>query len=192
MSAEISVENLEVKVLHPGQELEDAKDDIWNILQTVDMEFRPSLSSRNESQEKPGTIGGESLWGGPIYFFETMMDKPLLMAYANGKAIGLLSFIPNHTRDDLAQWSPSTYIWITAVLPKARRLGVATTLNDYVEHMPSTLSYPFITRRTWSTNESNITLLKKRGFEEVIRWPDHRGPGIDTIYFARKTVPDES
>ena len=40
-------------------------------------------------------------------------------------------------------------------------------------------------RRTWSTNTGHLRLLEQIGIAEVLRLPDHRGTGIDTLYLAR-------
>jgi len=47
--------------------------------------------------------------------------------------------------------------------------------------------YPerFICTRTWHTNGAHIHILDTFGFREIARLKDHRGPGLDTVYFAR-------
>jgi ribosomal protein S18 acetylase RimI-like enzyme len=182
-------EGLHIELLLPGRDLEAAGDDVWHILQSVDKEFFPPLSARSDTTEHDLTK--EAIWGGPISFFDTVMKEAVLMAYLDGKAVGLLSFIPHYSEEMLQPWSPSTYASTAAVLPRHRRRGIGTALNDQLERLPEELTSPFITRRTWSTNTANLKLLAARGFEEVIRMVDHRGPGIDTIYLARRTETGE-
>lgn len=40
--------------------------------------------------------------------------------------------------------------------------------------------------RTWHTNYAHLKVLDKLGFSEIARLPNHRGPGMDTVYFGRK------
>lgn len=182
-------DDLEIRLLLPGDELEFAADEIWHILQVVDKEFYPPLSARTNTTEKDLTM--ETLWGGPISFFDTVMKEAVLLARVDGKSVGMLSFIAHYEEPMLARWSPSTYASTAAVLPRFRRRGIGRALNEALESLPAELSSPFITRRTWSINHANLSLLHARGFVEVVRMKDHRGPGVDTIYLARRTDPNE-
>lgn len=180
-------EPFDIRLLTPGTELEYFSDDIWNLLVRADKEFFPSLSARSDTTEH--RLTKEAIWGGPIAFFETVMKECVLLAQVDGETAGMLSFIPHYEEPMLAQWSPSTYASTAIVLPRLRRQGIGFALNDALENLPESLASPWITRRTWSTNTANLTLLQKRGFVEVVRMKDHRGPGVDTIYLARKTKP---
>jgi hypothetical protein len=40
--------------------------------------------------------------------------------------------------------------------------------------------------RTWHTNISHLKVLDKLGFSLLIRLPDHRGPGMDTVYYCKE------
>ena len=40
-----------------------------------------------------------------------------------------------------------------------------------------------IALRTWSTNAAQLRLMEKLGFTCVLRLPDDRGPGVDTVYY---------
>lgn len=185
----MSIESLTIRLLQPGKELELAADDVWHILQVVDNDFFPPLSTRTNTTEKNLTM--EALWGGPISFFDTVMKEAVLLAYLDDHVVGMMSFIAGYSEPMLERWSPSTYSSTIAVLPRFRRRGIGTALNDALEHLPTELASPFITRRTWSTNQANLHLLQSRGFVEVVRMKDHRSRGVDTIYLARRTDPNE-
>jgi len=44
----------------------------------------------------------------------------------------------------------------------------------------------WIATRTWSLNSAHIHILEKLGFALVKRLVDHRGPGIDTVYYGKE------
>jgi ribosomal protein S18 acetylase RimI-like enzyme len=177
--------SVSIKLLRPSVDLASNSDDIWQMLTTVDKEFVPPLSSRTEDALKMDTQS--SMWGGPIAFFDMVMREHVFFATVDDRPAGFLSFRVKHSNPALPEYSPCTYVSATVVLLRFRRMGVASMLNDALENLPESMSSPWIARRTWSTNESNLTLLAGRGFGEVVRLPNHRGAGIDTVYLVRRT-----
>lgn len=184
------LEEVTIKALRPGRELENVAADVWHILETVNKDFIPPLSSRTDTTAHD--LSAKVDHDRPTAFFESIMTGHVLLACADDKAVAFMGFIPRYSDPMLEDWAPCTYISVVAVLPEYRRRGIAQRLNDTFEQLPVVLESPYITRRTWSTNQANLTLLKSRGFEEIIRLPDHREPGVDTIYLARRTVPGQS
>ena len=69
-----------------------------------------------------------------------------------------------------------------AVDPAWRRRGIARSFYDLLMSLfpEQTL---LISTRTWSTNNSHISLLEKMGFTGPLRIENDRGPGIDTVYY---------
>ena len=174
----------DVRLLHPGEQNEKAGDEIWQVLVECDKDFVPPLSSRSGTTAK--TLSTEGLWGGPTSYFDEVMQQYNLLAHYKGELAGLLSLIPHHEDTDLlADWSPSTYISTIAILPPYRRHGLGKALYESVFALSPDLASPYVTLRSWSTNVGNLDLLAELDFTEVVRLPDHRGPGVDTIYFAR-------
>ena len=43
--------------------------------------------------------------------------------------------------------------------------------------------------RTWSTNRAQAHLMPELGFEEVLRLPNDRGCGVDTVYYRHENAP---
>lgn len=39
--------------------------------------------------------------------------------------------------------------------------------------------------RTWATNAAHFRVLEKLGFSQCARLKNHRGEGMDTVYFCR-------
>lgn len=180
--------SLTVTLYSPNYELDSHADEVWDLLALADKEFVPPLSSRSNTTDL--VLTRESLWGGPISYFDTLMTQYVLLAEVDGQTVGLTSFITHFDHPCLPGFGPATYCTTTVVAARFRRMGIANALNDSVESLPPDLASEWIARRTWSTNVSHIELLLGRGFNEVVRLPDDRGPGIDTLYFARRTDPE--
>ena len=61
-----------------------------------------------------------------------------------------------------------------------RTVGLLSFRPEYVcEALPGRP----IALRTWSTNAAQLRLMEKLGFTCVLRLPDDRGPGVDTVYY---------
>lgn len=171
--------------LYLPDDLPRIADDIWKILTAVDKDFVPPLAMRRDSMNID--LDDVSLWSSPITFFEEVMTHHVLFATIDGDVAGISSFIPHRQHELLPDWSPMTFVSTTAVMPALRRRGIGRALNEVLLALPPDLASPYVARRTWSTNHSNLGLLRELGFKEVLRLPDHRGPGIDSIYLARET-----
>lgn len=171
------------QLIDPGTADEATLDTIWNILTVVDREFVPPLSARSGTLER--RLTQESIWGGPVSYFDQLTHQHVVLARVGAEPAAIMSFIRGYHDDALADWSPSTYVSTTAVLPRFRRRGLGAALNEYVEHQPETIAGRYVSRRTWSTNTGNLALLAAAGYTEAVRIPDDRGPGVDTVYFVK-------
>ena len=148
--------------------------DIEEILEEVDCEFVPPLSSRVSTTQE---VFGKGNFG--IYNYLSSVEKQELIACTDlkGKLVGFLSFTRNFEKFG-RKW---IYVSTVAVRKKARGIGIGKKL--YLK-LFEVFKGPFLTR-TWSTNENHVKILKKLGFEEIYRIPDHRGKGIDTVYYGK-------
>ena len=171
------------QLIAPGTADDATLDTIWNILVVVDREFVPPLSARSGTLER--CLTQETIWGGPVSYFDQLTHQHVVLARVGNEPAAVMSFIRGYRDGALADWSPSTYVSTTAVLPRFRRRGLGAALNEYVEHRPETIADRYVSRRTWSTNTGNLALLAAAGYSEVLRLPDDRGPGVDTVYFVK-------
>lgn len=174
-----------VELLRPGVEVNDAREDIWHILESVDNDFFPPLSTRPPFGIEE--VSDTKLWGAPIVYFESVLKEHVIMVSVENKRVGLLSFLPHHRSERLVDFSPCGYISTLAVLARYRR-GLTSVLAGQMMQLPHEFRDPYVAMRTWSTNRSTTRIAERFGFQEVARIPDHRGPGVDTIYFARSTA----
>jgi ribosomal protein S18 acetylase RimI-like enzyme len=174
----------DVQLFRPSVDLPSRGQQLWVMLNTVDHEFVPPLSARTEDALQ---MDGRPAPGGPVAVFDLVMSEYVLFAHVEGEIAGFLSFRPHERSVMLPLHSPCTYVTCLATLPHYRCDELTTALNEAVERLPLAHTSPWITRRTWSTDDRNIELLLERGYEEVLRLPNHRGQGIDTVYFSLPT-----
>ncbi|CUU59800.1 Acetyltransferase (GNAT) family protein [Parafrankia irregularis] len=173
-----------VLVVAPGAGTRAYSDEIWALLRKVDHEFVPPLSARESTVTKAlsGSAGSDA---GPRVYLEGVLDQYVVCAWAGGRFSGLLSFRVHHHDDLVRDFSPCTYISTIAVDPQERQKGLASELYRALHTLPAQLHSPYLVTRTWSSNDKNIPILEHFGYQEIVRLPDHRGQGIDTLYYAR-------
>jgi len=158
------------------------QDDVWEILCASDKEFVPPLSERNSTTQQSFS-GGEVNKREPVAYYQQMLQQEFILAVEDEKAVGFLSFIPDHFLQVEDKVFKCDYITTIIVSHGFRGLGIAGKMYNAL----------FINRkgrnfatRTWSTNYSHIHLLKKIGFELVALLPNERGDGIDTVYYFKE------
>lgn len=166
----------------PGDLGAEDLDAVWRLLCRVDREFVPALSGRESTITKKLVGGGESAQ--PEAYFAAVRQQHAILAHLDDRLAGLMSFRVREEESLLHAYSPATYISTVAVTPEARRMGIARAMYEHIARLPAEIASPFITTRTWSTNDTHIPLLVSLGYREVVRLPDHRGVGIDTVYYA--------
>lgn len=175
---------VEVVLLRPSVDLAQYSAEIWRLLCEGDGEFVPPLSARSADLSQMD-LSVEP--GRPVKFFDFVMSNYVLLGMVGDTIAGFLSFRVRDDNSMLPDHTPCTYAVLTYVSPQFRRRGIASSLNDRLESLPPELTSPWIARRLWSTNSAIVTLLAGRNFEEVLRIANHRGPGIDTVYMAKRS-----
>jgi ribosomal protein S18 acetylase RimI-like enzyme len=158
------------------------EDAIIALLTMADKEFIPPLSQRGSSTQSD--LSGGSLHAGVMDYYHSMQQQPVILAIEDGKCLGFMAFMLDHTCEQIkAEMGPNLYASTCVVDPATRGKGVMK--NFYLEMIRL---YPerMVCTRTWHTNAPHLHILDKLGFAEIARLKDHRGPGMDTVYFARK------
>lgn len=166
-------------------ESDELLQDIWKILCECDLEFVPPLSHRDSSyQSVLDKIQHQE--GEPHSYFKTILEQHFILALDRGRVIGFMTFRHSYTCPELRDYSPSNYITTICIKSIYRNRGIAKKLYNYLERqLPETYRLPFLTTRTWTTNLIHHKILEEIGFKQVIRLENHRGPGIDTVYYAK-------
>lgn len=172
--------------LYAPSELDNAGvEALWQLLVTADDEFVPSLSSRGEEAGERLMTDAPSASSGPRGYFNEILSQWVIFSLTNQCAVGMMSFIPHYSNDILRDWSPCSYLSTLIVDKPYRRSGVARHLYGYLIEYSREIGDVAVGTRTWSTNVGHLALLDDLGFVPVKIIPDHRAPGVDTIYFAK-------
>ena len=156
------------------------KSALLEILTQNDTAFVPPLSQRTGTTQT--AFCGQANPSGVADYLNQMLTQQILAVLMEGKPVGFVSYIENKTDDDFPL--PNLYISTLVLQPETRGMGITKKLYH---HLFNEL-YPdrHIYTRTWSTNMAHIKILQGFGFEELKRIPNHRGQGIDTVYYCKK------
>ncbi len=166
-----------------GKEVEQ---DIWQILCACSNEFVPPLTSRESSTQK-NLNGNTTQIEKPYTYFNGMKKQPFLVASIDGQTAAFMTFIHNYHCDELSAIGSSNYITTVCVSPEFRGKGLLSMFYNYMEHdLPESFRLTYLSTRTWSTNLIQIKSLAKRGYTKATVLKDHRGKGIDTVYFYKQ------
>lgn len=159
---------------------------IGEILSECDDDFVPPLSSRRMPwQTAFPTDGGAASSGDVSSYLAAMEDESFLCATTRSdeeEVIAFLSYMPGHVHPGETCGVPTDYVSTICVRPAWRGRGIARSLYKALERHADTGT---LTVRTWSTNTAQMRLLPSLGYAERERIADDRGPGIDTVYFAK-------
>lgn len=174
-----SLQIIMADVLEEGQ-----KKDIYSILKAVDTEFVPPLSARSSTRQNSFEQSVPEEKNEPEVYYESMIEQHFVLALTEGKVIGFLSYIPQHSvrypmRNEQVT---ADYISTIAVLPEYRGQGI--TRRMYELFLKNSQAKNVVTR-TWSLNHAHLHILAAMKFTLAETIPDDRGPGIDTVYYQK-------
>lgn len=163
---------------------------IKRLLIAADDEFVPPLTAREGTTQTEGL--DEAAAGDDYSVDEAIEDyhsqclkQHIIACHHDGSLRGFISFRDGYRTPELEGYQPSNYISTIVVAPEHRRQGLARRMYQTVlTDLPESVRDPYVTTRTWSTNDSHLALLDELGFENVATLPDDRGDGIDTVYYA--------
>ena len=158
------------------------EEDIQALLTMADKEFIPPLSQRG-SPTQSVLSGGQSHDGIRDYYL-SMASQPVILAIEDGRCLGFMAFKENHICQQISpSYLPNLYASTCVVHPCARGKGL---MKQFYREMIALAPERFICTRTWHTPAPHLHILDTLGFHCIARLKDHRGPGMDTVYFARK------
>lgn len=155
-------------------------EDIQSLLVLADKEFIPPLSARGSSTQTDLTSTA-TVSDGARDYYNAMSGQPVVVAVENGRCYGFMAF----KRDYLCEYyqkTPNLYASTCVVHPDARGKGL---MQGFYQTMIDLFPHCSIYTRTWHTNLSHLKVLDRLGFSLLVRLPDHRGPGLDTVYYHK-------
>ena len=150
-----------------------------SLLEQADKEFIPPLSCRGSTTQVQLT-NISAVPAGVMDYYTTMSQQPVILAIADGVCIGFMSFKINYDCPQAPAF-PNLYASTCVVAPEARGQGLMKSFYVKMAELHPTHT---IFTRTWHTNHAHIRVLEKLGFTLIARLKDHRGPGLDTVYFS--------
>lgn len=154
--------------------------EIRQMLALADKEFIPPLSARSSTTQ--ATLSGNGYGNGIDAYYAAMENQPVIIAMVDGAVAGFMAFKFDHTCDEIKR-TPNVYASTCVVDPAHRGKGM---MRKFYEKMIGLYPGRPICTRTWSTNVSHLHVLEKLGFSQIACLKDHRGPGLDTVYFWRE------
>ena len=162
------------------------KEEVWRLVETGDKEFVPPLSSRHSTTQQ--TLAFAPAENSPTAYFNGLMEQKFILCIEDQKTVGFMSYIEDHLLTAGTVSYVCDYVTTVIISPDHRNKGYAQKM--YLKLFESGKSKRYATR-TWSTNVSHITILKKLGFKLVSRIKNDRGEGIDTVYYLREDHENE-
>ena len=158
-------------------------EDIRDLLILTDDEFHPPLSGR-DGPTQTNDLDTERNDAIDSYH-EELMEQPFILAFDDERVVGFLAFRNGYETPEIGDFSPSNYVSTLVVHPDHRRQGYARQMYEMLlTNLSASYRSPYVTTRTWSTNESHLTLLDELGFRNLATIEDDRGEGIDTVYYG--------
>lgn len=170
---------MELKIL-TGEEQQFFGPQILEMLTFSDREFVPPLSARSSTTQQ-NLSGSESCPDGIRQYYTQLQTQKVMAAVEGDRLLAFVSYIENYISGPITPGdTPNIYLSTLVMRPEARGKGLTKQL--YTHLFDAYKPVPVFTR-TWSTNIAHIRILDFFGFETLEILKDHRGPGIDTIYF---------
>lgn len=157
-------------------------DRILEMMRESNNDFVPPLATRF-SPKQTVFAGGEGTEEGLRTYMQSMLQETILAAFEGDLLLGFITFVENLVTDYFGEDTlPNIYLCTLIVSRAARGKNLTRTLYSHLffDLYPQCSIYT----RTWSTNAVHIHILDGYGFKELVRKPDDRGPGIDTVYFS--------
>ena len=172
---------MEFRVLNDSEKCQ-YREELLEILSINDKNFVPPLSQRSSTTQ--ANLQGDAVQADILPYFNKMMEQNILAMFFEGKLFGFVSYIENYVSDVIgAETHPNIYLSTLAMRPETRGMGATKKAYNhlFLERYPERNVYT----RTWSTNGPHIHILDGFGFGELKRILNHRGEGIDTVYFCK-------
>lgn len=175
---------MEIKITD-RQEQSRYYDEILKLLSASDEEFVPPLSARCSTTQKD-LSQKEKTGQGVLQYFENMKEQRIMVATEADKLLAFVSFREDYTNEEISEKDfPNIYISTLIVSPEGRGKRLAQSMYKVLFEKYKSAN---IFTRTWSANTAHIAILSKLQFETLKVLKDHRGKGIDTVYFVKRPL----
>lgn len=174
---------MEFKLLS-AEEKKEHKEQIFALLAAADGDFVPPISKRNVNPEtNRNTFSENGSEKNLRDYCDGTLREEMMGIFEEGELCGFVSFAKDLVYESVPEISlPNIYIGTAVISSALRGRGTLTAAYEYLFN--TLFADLCIFTRTWSTNAAHIRVLEKFEFEKIKTLPNHRGYGIDTIYFG--------
>lgn len=162
--------------------------EVYKILESCDDDFCPPLSQRHSTFQKD-LWGEEKNMEGVDRYFHGLLEQNILLQKKNGRVVAFLSYRPDFVCEELSAYGAVYYLTTLCIRRDYRGLGYAPAIyHTLFEKIYKENPHAVVSLRTWSTNMAQIHLMEKMNFYCAARLKNHRGEGIDTLYFVKSLI----
>lgn len=174
------------------------------LLRWGDEQFVPPLSARHSSTQSDLAPHEAAADHAIDDYYQALLEQRFLLALddsddtdadADADAVGtdtdgkrtlagFMSYRPDYA---CAYVDGGVCTYVSTILVAGEYRGAHLTERMYRElfALPS-VAGTVVATRTWSENGAHLHILKEMGFDLIKTLPDDRGPGIDTVYYAKR------
>ena len=142
-----------------------------DFMELIDHEFVPPLSLRPSGiyERVSGTFA--------------KVDSNFLICESNGRLVGAVGYRKNW--NGIEEVMGEAYISFIAVHPVYRGQNIAKLLDRALAQKLGPDKVTHVNVTTWSTNPGAYRMYQRLGYVVSKTLKDHRGAGVDTIYFRK-------
>jgi len=151
--------------------LPDDLERLIDFMELVDNEFVPPLSLQPGGiyERVSGTLA--------------KVDSNFIIGESNGRVVGAMGYRKNW--NGIEEVLGEAYISFIAVHPGYRGQNIARLLDRALAKKLCPVWVTHVNVTTWSTNPGAYRMYQQLGYVVSKTLKNHRGPGVDTIYFRK-------
>jgi ribosomal protein S18 acetylase RimI-like enzyme len=141
------------------------------LLETLDSEFFPPLSTRRPLEEYLGAF---------------VEHGAMIQVTVDGKPAGFVGYFPGDSKER-TEYDKVPFVRYIGVVKEHRRAGLGRMLMErcFDDLELKGLRKETVQVRTWSTNVASNALYLRLGFEPVETWENDRAPGVHSVFYER-------
>ena len=158
---------------------------LYDLLIECDEDFVPPLSARRSTTQTDLAPAARNPEGVRDYW-RVLLGQHVVLCFCEERVVGFLSFRPEYLCSVLSDGVTYCYLSTMAVSHSCRGQRISPRLyGAALDWARDNLPGRPVLLRTWSTNRAQAHLMPELGFDEVLRLPNDRGNGVDTIYYRK-------
>lgn len=165
------------------------------LLRWGDEQFVPPLSARHSSTQSDLAPHEAAADHAIDDYYQALLEQRFLLALDDDAPddhvdsgtptlAGFMSYRPDYACDYVAG-GVCTYVSTILVDEQYRGAHLTERMYNTLFTLPS-VKGTVVATRTWSKNGAHLHILSQMGFTLIHTIPDDRGPGIDTVYYAKQ------